>query len=417
MSADFEVYIEGEAPQEDSFVINVAPDPDIYNRLRLADTTGRSTFQEFVSDTSNFSNPSQRTRLERGLMHAGSDNPDRGTIMIVFRGTANADDLNTDRVFAFRNFPSLTSPDLRTSARYIRNKQFIVEQMQTYFNGVAINGSNSFWDFYVTGHSLGGALSEVLSSDDLVHGGYSFSAPVDTPVHTRSYTDPETGARLRDGSNAPTYRSINYMDKIIGNTDATTGGDAIYDNVIQGTTYNFNRPVREQLLGHELEWFKNRPISTVYGIPEYNPGRLQRLQLGPQESARRTIETVKPVATSILQKPVNLIRRSARLLGLSASGRKRRRQRGHGPPPAYPLALTLAKEAYEERFSQAQLIKSTHDAILCPTPISCQEVKFYVCRWPRFNDNRDRDRAIGNLVKVMSREPLVEVEAFDNGKR
>jgi hypothetical protein len=419
-SGDIEIIIDGEAPIQDSVAVDVGVDTDLYNRLRLPDTTGNERFYDFITDTTKI-DPQQRARLEFGLMRNGNDNPDRGTVVVVFRGSINADDFNTDRVFALRNLPSLTAKDLRSTPRYIRNRQFIVEQMNTYFNGRPTNGSNSYFDFYVTGHSLGGALSEVLSLDGLVHGGYSFSAPVDNPTHQATRGDRERGA--------PTYRSINKYDKVIGGfTDPTTGGDAIYDTVIEGTVYNTNKPVNEQMLGHELDWFKGQPTTTNFQIPPYKPGRLQRLMLGPVERINRTSQAVSTALPAML-KPLNPLptisaaispfnpfqpRRSPRLQ--SAAGRRyKKRKRGNGPPPAYPLALTLAKEAYSKSFDKPSIVKSSQHAILCPAPISNEEVQFYVCRWPRFNNDTERDTAIGNLVKILTREPLIEIEAYDKG--
>lgn len=416
--SNIEVIVDGEAPVEDTVAIDVGVDTDDYNKLKLPDTTGSERFYDFIRDTTNIDN-AQRTRLEFGLMRNGNDSADRGTVMVVFRGTVNADDLNTDRVFLLRNLPSLTAKDLRSSPRYIRNRQFIVEQMNTYFNGRPTNGSNSYFDFYVTGHSLGGALSEVLSLDGLVHGGYSFSAPVDNPTHMSTVGDRERGA--------PTYRSINEFDKVIGGfTDPTTGGDAIYDTVIKGNIYNRDKKLGDQMLGHELDTFKGLPTTTNFQVPPYQPGRLHRLVLGPVESINRTSQAVTKVLPSAL-KPLNPLpkvsaalspfnpfqpRRSPRLL--SASGRRYKKlKRGTGPPPAYPLSLTLAKEAYSKSFDKPVIIKSSQHAILCPAPISNEEVQFYVIRWPAFNNDTERDKAIGNLVKIITKDPLVEKEAYD----
>lgn len=425
--------------------IKVGPETDSYNKVKLPETTDLR-FHQYVEDLDNFKSGAPdggrsidfATRLRRGLMHNGSDNPDRGTVMVVFRGSANVDDFNTDRVFTFRNLPGPNpyiipeiQPTLAKTNRYIRNKQFIIEQMNTYFNGQSVNGSNSYWDFYVTGHSLGGALSEVLSMDALVHGGYSFSAPVDnaTTKHARS-------------NNAPTFRSINKMDKVIGNTDTTTGGDAIYDNVIQGTVYNPNKDIKNQLLGHELEWFKNQETTTPFDVSPYNPGKLQKnfVQVGPIESINRTIDYVKPAApavtnmfTSGFNKLTSLLTgRRQPLLGRGKSrcwhgykptpGKKpyskgsctKKRKRGTGPPPSYPLSLSLAKDAYSEKFDTPQKHEiGRHEAILCPAPISCQEVKFYVCRWPRFNTDEERDDKIGDLVKMLTDTPMEYITPFD----
>jgi len=431
MSADSELI---EQPE----VVEVIPDvtDEDYEKLKLETSADRESFSKFIQNTNTIT-ADHAQRLRRGLLFSGSDNPDRGTIMVVFRGTVDLKDWGTDRVFTFRNRgttlgldamgvdPDDLSPqDLASTNRYKRNKQFIVEQMETYFNGVAVNGNNSYWDFYVTGHSLGGALSDTLSSDKLVHGGYSFSAPTDTPINNLMRTDPNTGVRTRSVTNAPTYRSINYKDRVIGSTDATTGGDAVYDLVIDGTTYNYDKPVNQQLAGHELDWFMNEREFTKFQIPRYKPGRLQRYITGPKESVRRVGETINenPVGQTILNavpavrsifgqtKPKPVMRR------VSAAGRKRIK-RGRGPPPSYGLALSLAKEAYSKSFDKAAFYNSTQDAILCPAPISCQEVKFFVCRWPRFNNTRERDKVIGNLVKIMSStipkgESIPNVPAF-----
>jgi hypothetical protein len=422
---------------EEPEVVEVIPDvtDGDYEKLKLDTPADRESFSKFIQNTNTIT-ADHKQRLRRGLLFSGSDNPDRGTIMVVFRGSANFDDFNTDRVFTFRNktfdsFRALgieedfTAQDLMSSARYKRNKQFIVEQMETYFNGVAVNGNNSYWDFYVTGHSLGGALSDTLSSDKLVHGGYSFSAPTDTPINNLMRADPNTGVRTRSATNAPTYRSINYKDRVIGSTDATTGGDAMYDLVIDGTTYNYNKPVNQQLAGHELDWFMNEREFTKFQVPRFKPGRLQRYVTGPQESLRRVGETVNE--NPIGQKVLNAVPAVRTIFGqtkpkptmarlVSAAGRKRIK-RGRGPPPSYGLALSLAKEAYSTSFDKAAYYNSTQDAILCPAPISCQEVKFFVCRWPRFNNTRERDKVIGNLVKIMSStipkgEPIPIVPAF-----
>jgi hypothetical protein len=426
------------ADSEQPVVVEVIPnvtDGD-YEKLKLDTPTERESFSKFIQDTNTIT-ADHKQRLRRGLLFSGSDNTERGTIMVVFRGTADFKDCGTDRVFTFRNRGTtlgldamgvdpddLAAQNLASTNRYNRNKQFIIEQMQTYFNGVAVNGNNSYWDFYVTGHSLGGALSDTLSSDKLVHGGYSFSAPTDTSVNNLMRSDPNTGVRTRTATNAPTYRSINYKDRVIGSTDATTGGDAMYDLVIDGTTYNYNKPVNQQLAGHELDWFINEREFTKFQVPRFKPGRLQRYITGPQESLRRVGETVNenPIGQTILNalpavrsifgqtKP----KPAARLV--SAAGRKRIK-RGRGPPPSYGLALSLAKEAYSTSFDKTAYYNSTQDAILCPAPISCQEVKFFVCRWPRFNNTQERDKVIGNLVKIMSStipkgEPIPNVLAF-----
>ena len=436
---EIEVIVHPEETKE-KVKIKIGPETDVYNKVKLPETTDLR-FHQYVEDLDNFKSEAPdggrsidfATRLRRGLMHNGSDNPDRGTVMIVFRGSEDPTDFNTDRVFMLRNLPGPSpyiipkiQPSLAETNRYVRNKQFIIEQMNTYFNGQSVNGSNTYWDFYVTGHSLGGALSEVLSMDALVHGGYSFSAPVDTPTtkHARS-------------NNAPTFRSINYMDKVIGNTDTTTGGDTIYDNVIQGTVYS-------AMLGHELDTFKNQKTTTPFDVPPYNPGQLHKtfVKVGPIESINRTIDYIKPAAapvTNMLTSGINRLAslvtgRRQTILGKGrcwqnykpTPGRKpyskgsctKKRKRGTGPPPSYPLSLSLAKDAYSKKFDTPQKHEiGRHEAILCPAPISCQEVKFYVCRWPRFEDNergiQERDNAIGDLVQMLTDTPMESITPFD----
>jgi len=404
--SDFDIVIADETPE--AVAIDV-PDPDLYDRVKLDNITDRETFHTYINDVKNF--PGQqdhRLRLARGLMHSGSDNPDRGTVVIVFRGTTvslqdgDVKDLGTDISFLFRN---VNQTSLQSSGRYIRNKQFIIEQMNTYFNGQAINGSNSYWDFYVTGHSLGAALSETLSMDRLVHGGYSFSAPVDNITNNYAYSD-DSGRRTTRSMNAPTYRSINYYDRVIGATDATTGGDAIYDDVIKGTIISYDKGISEQMAGHNLDQFKGQQYTTPFQIPPYNPDRLQRVILGPQETIRRTGEKLKPITGKVGNFLPSFIKP---YIGLG----KKRKRRGKGPPPTYPLSLTLAKEAYEKDIATPQKIDAGQQAILCPSPISNQEVKFYVCRWPRFYSDKERDRAIGALVKLLTDTPLKKVEAFE----
>ena len=395
-----------------------------FDQVKLKDPSGELAFHEYVNDPSNFSSSPQMvdygTRLRRGLLFSGSDNPKRGTIVIAFRGTVTASDVNTDRVFLQRNLPSVralgVTSDLRTSNRYIRNRQFIVEQMNTYFNGEATNGNNSYWDFYVTGHSLGGALSETLSADKLVHGGYSFSAPVDNPTNSLAYTDENTGQRVTRSMNAPTYRSMNKYDKVIGGvTDATTGGDAIYDDLINGK-------VLTRMAGHDLTFFRGQQLRTPFQIPPYRPGVMHRLITGPIESSRRLIKAVTPAITPVAQR---ISQAPSYLSGqlrsgfrrITGYGRKRARlKKGRGPPPAYSLALSLASDAYKENFANPQ----KHDvgvqqAILCPAPISCQEVKFYVIRWPLFNSDEERNTIIGPLVKILTETPMTTIPAFDTG--
>lgn len=388
-----------------------------FDKVKLKDPTGELTFHEYINDLSNFSGDpqsiDQATRLRRGLLQNGTDNAMRGTIMIAFRGSVTTDDFNTDRVFAFRNLPAIeqlgVSKDLRSSARYTRNRAFIIEQMETWFNGVPTNGANSYYDFYVTGHSLGGALSETLSVDKLVHGGYSFSAPVDTPVHNLSYTDPGTNQRTRRSLNAPTYRSINRYDKVIGGvTDATTGGDAIYDRAIEGKILT-----DAKMLGHELDWFKGQQLRTPFQIPPFSPAPLHRLITGPVESLRRATVAVKE------SKPITWLRSGFnRLTGKGRPKRYNRMKRGRGPPPSYALQLSLASQAYNTSFAEPQRIDvGVQQAILCPAPISNQEVKFYVVRWPLFNSPEERDRVIGPLVKKLTSAPIVDIPAFDKGDR
>jgi hypothetical protein len=445
-------------PEPEKKKIKIGPDPDLYNRVKLPQTPDQP-FHLYVDNIDNFKNNVDfATRLRRGLMHNGTDNRDRGTVVISFRGSVTFDDFNTDRVFMFRNMPGAHSlnaliPDIQRELaqtdRYVRNKQFIIEQMNTYFNGKAINGSNSYWDFYVTGHSLGGGLSESLSMDGLVHGGYSFSAPVDDVANKHAYSMRDF---QRKPTNAPTYRTINYMDKVIGGlTDATTGGDAIYDNVIQGT-------VLSKQAGHELSQFKGQKVTTEYEVPPYAPGTLQRVlgpMVGPVETTRRGLENIQEniekvipkAVTTTVTKPLtsafnnftNLVRPLPSLPMFRGRGRcwkgckptpgkkpyskgsctcTKKRKRGTGPPPTYPLSLALAKDAYSEKFDAPQSFnEGSGKAILCPAPISCQEVKFYVCNWPSFSNDEERDDNIGDLVKILTDTPMGYVASYDKREK
>jgi hypothetical protein len=450
-------------PEPEKKRIKIGPETDPYKQVKLPETTDLR-FHQYVEDIDNFKdNVNFATRLRRGLMHNGSDNPDRGTVVIAFRGTVTNEDKNTDRVFLLRNnpitLPGMPGKTLAETDRYMRNRQFIIQKMNTYFNGEAVNGSNSYWDFYVTGHSLGGALSEVLSMDKLVHGGYSFSPPVDSAVNKHAYGDinrPFSASMSKLSLNAPTFRSINKMDKVIGGlTDATTGGDVIYDNVIQGTVYNPNKGITDQMLGHELSWFKDQKTTTPFDVPPYAPGQLQRNITGPIETTRRTLEYIQP-AIDTIPKPVTNVLKSGynQMASLLNSGRRQpllpvfgrgkgrcwkgckptpgrkpyskgsctcTKKRGRGPPPSYPLSLSLAKDAYSENFDAPQKHEiGRHEAILCPAPISNQEVKFYVCRWPRFNSDEERDEVIGpkgsDLVTILTSKPMEYVTPYDKPK-
>jgi hypothetical protein len=341
----------------------------------------------------------QRFVLQETLLKRGRDNRDRGTCVISFRGTETGqgvltalDDVGTDiRNFNFRSLP--IQSDLGKSARFERNFQHIQNVIEVFFGGYdqIQGGHNALWDFYTTGHSLGGALADTLALTDVVHGGYSFSPPVDN----------QTGSR-RNIKN-PTFRSINQYDRVIAATDTQTDGRTRYDMVVQMPATIQNQA------GHSLVAFKEEGQVGPFGLPRYNPGNLDYMLPAsvvemPGKSLRSAVRSISGMAESIASRLSRRVRN--RMIGLPTTmgrgkRRERRSHRGSGPPPSYHMALKMAEDAYNPRITEPLTLKDElQEADLCPSPISTEEVKFYIVYWPRFNNPEDK-LAVEPLAKIV----------------
>jgi hypothetical protein len=356
------------------------------------------TFAEYIRQVPHATlRENQRFVLQETLLKRGTDNRDRGTCVISFRGTETSrgvmtalDDVGTDvRNFNFRSLP--VESDLGKSARFQRNFEHIQNVIEVFFGGFdqVQGGHNALWDFYTTGHSLGGALADSLALTNVVHGGYSFSPPVDN----------ETGGR-RNPTN-PTFRSINQFDKVIAATDTQTSGRTLYDNVVQIPVTLANQG------GHGLVVFKEEGQSGPFGVPRYNPGKLDYLL--PKTLVEMPGQTVRSAVQSITKLPESIASRLSRrvrnrMIGLPMYGKGRRPKRTHrgsGPPPSYHMALKMAEDAYNTDYSDPRRLKDElQEADLCPSPISTDEVKFYVVYWPRFNSPEDK-LAVEPLAKIV----------------
>lgn len=356
------------------------------------------TFDEYIREVPHATlRENQRFALQQTLLKRGTDSRDRGTCVISFRGTETSqgvltalDDVGTDiRNFNFRSLP--IQSDLSTSARFQRNFQHIQNVIEVFFGGYdqVQAGHNSYWDFYTTGHSLGGALADTLALTDVVHGGYSFSPPVDN----------QTGSR-RNTTN-PTFRSINQYDKVIAATDTQTDGRTRYDNVVQVPVTLANQG------GHGLVVFKEEGQVGPFGVPQYNPGNLdyllpKSLVKMPGDTVRSAVRYVSGLADSIASRLSRRVaKRSIGLPSMYGRGRRRRQTKGTGPPPSYHMALKMAEDAYNPIYDDPNTLKDElQDADLCPSPISNEEVKFYIVYWPRFS-NPDDKLVLEPLAKIV----------------
>lgn len=156
-------------------------------------------------------------RKER-LIKTLDGNPDKGTVVVAVRGTADSTDLWND----LNIFTNSKSNVLKSNALYKEIKEKIEQTLRTYFSPLEGSSNRSYlrnWDVFATGHSLGGAITDQLILDGVVNGGLSFSAP-------RTVSSKQT---------QPSYGIINARDGIVGR--AFGQWDQPYDLVVPGVSY------------------------------------------------------------------------------------------------------------------------------------------------------------------------------------
>lgn len=156
-------------------------------------------------------------RKER-LIKTLDGNPDKGTVVVAVRGTADSTDLWND----LNIFTNSKSNVLKSNALYKEIKEKIEQTLRTYFSPSEGSSNRSYlrnWDVFATGHSLGGAITDQLILDGVVNGGLSFSAP-------RTVSSKQT---------QPSYGIINARDGIVGR--AFGQWDQPYDLVVPGVSY------------------------------------------------------------------------------------------------------------------------------------------------------------------------------------
>jgi hypothetical protein len=156
-------------------------------------------------------------RKER-LVRTLDGNPDKGTVVVAVRGTADSTDLWND----LNIFTNSKSNVLKSNPLYKEIKEKIEQTLRTYFSPSETSSNRSYlrnWDVFATGHSLGGAITDQLILDGVVTGGLSFSAP-------RTVSSKKT---------QPSYGIINARDGIVGR--AFGQWDQPYDLVVPGVSY------------------------------------------------------------------------------------------------------------------------------------------------------------------------------------
>ena len=183
-------------------------------------------------------------RKER-LVRTLDGNPDKGTVVIAVRGTADATDAWTDLGI----FTNDTSNVLKETPLYKEIKEQIEETLRTYF-AKSVSTTNKLyqknWDVFATGHSLGGAITDQLILDGVVKGGVSFSAP-------RTVSSKFT---------QPSYGIINARDGVVGR--AFGQWDQPYDLVVPGVSYFQANAITQHNMSPFLE-----PENTAVRFDQY----------------------------------------------------------------------------------------------------------------------------------------------------
>ena len=217
------------------------------------DETGRSFRRRAINDAV-IDGP--RTKLEdvivddesgrkERLVRTLDGNPDKGTVVVAVRGTADASDLWTD----LNVFTNSKSNLLKSAPYYKELKQQIEETLRTYF-APDVSASNRvyqrYWDVFATGHSWGGSVTDQLILDGVVKGGLSFSAP---RTVSSKYTQ-------------PSYGIINARDGIVSR--AFGQWNQPYDLVVPGVSFTEASPFTQ----HNMSPFLN-PEATAVRIDQY----------------------------------------------------------------------------------------------------------------------------------------------------
>lgn len=189
-------------------------------------------------------------RKER-LVKTLDGDPNKGTVVIACRGTADATDLMTDMA----TFTNTKVNTLKTSALYVEIKDRVQEILRTLFSPVESTSNRSYqkyWDVFATGHSLGGAITDQLILDGVVKGGLSFSAP-------RTVSSKRT---------MPSYGIINKKDGIVGS--AFGQWDQPYDLVVPGVSYFEANPITQHNMSPYMD--PERTAVRLDSYPRYNDG-------------------------------------------------------------------------------------------------------------------------------------------------
>lgn len=183
-------------------------------------------------------------RKER-LVKTLDGDPEKGTVVIAVRGTADATDAWTD----LEIFTNDKANVLKETLLYKEIKEQIEETLRTYF-AKSVSSSNKLyqknWDVFATGHSLGGAITDQLILDGVVKGGLSFSAP-------RTVSSKFT---------QPSYGIINARDGVVGR--AYGQWDQPYDLVVPGVSYLQANAITQHNMSPYLD-----PDNTAVRIDQY----------------------------------------------------------------------------------------------------------------------------------------------------
>lgn len=177
--------------------------------------------------------------------------PSKGTVVIACRGTDSSDgeDFAVDaRMFGppiklqGKEIIAENPPSFNGDPYYERTKNHILNILNTDFKPTGSNQSyKDFWDVFITGHSLGGALTDQLLIDQVGKGGISFNGPRTQMSNQRrenvfsiiNAKDRVVGLSTRSGNNKFDYVAsfskslINPTNHMLDQLGPLTGRDGL----------------------------------------------------------------------------------------------------------------------------------------------------------------------------------------------
>lgn len=184
--------------------------------------------------------------------------PSKGTVVIACRGTDSSDSedvavdarmfikLPTTKIFGTQITGNNNPPSFSGDPYYERTKNHIVSILQRDFIPSGSNQSyKDFWDVFITGHSLGGALTDQLLIDGVGKGGISFNGP-------------RTEASNANRQNV--YSIINESDRVVGTSSKSPNNAFDYVTPKAMSGINVTQHMLDQL----------GPLTGRDGLPLFN---------------------------------------------------------------------------------------------------------------------------------------------------